>query len=130
VRLDAKGRLVQPSPERATDLFGARLRPVVAQKTDLEVFQEDPNVDLFANGPGLFTGVDAWEQTDRAGAEADLLTYAVTQHPTGAAVVVGLRFGKGLVIRPGFPSFAQRLASDTDPATTALMARMWTLLSR
>jgi hypothetical protein len=130
VRLDAKGRLVQPSPERATDLFGARLRPVVAQQTDLEVFQEDPKVDLFADGPGLFTGIEAWEQTERAGPEADLLTYAVTKQPAGRPVVVALRFGKGLVIRPGFPSFAQRLASDTDPATTALMARMWTLLSR
>jgi hypothetical protein len=130
VRLDGKGRLVQPSPERSTDLFGARLSPVVARKTDLEVFQEDPKVDLFADGPGLFTGVEAWEQTERAGPEADLVTYAVTKQPAGRPVVVGLRFGKGLVLRPGFPSFAQRLASDTDPATTALMARMWTLLSR
>jgi hypothetical protein len=126
----AKARLVQPSPERATDLFGARLRPVVAHKTDLELFQEDPKVDLFAGGPGLFTGVPAWEETAGAGTEADLLTNAVTKDPTGKSVIVAVRFGKGLVIRPGFPSFAQRLASDTDPATSALMARMWTLLSR
>ena len=130
VRLDGKGRLVQPSPERSTDLFGARLSPVVARTSDLEVFKEDPKVDLFADGPGLFAGVEAWEQTERAGTEADLVTYAATKQPAGRPVVVGLRFGKGLVIRPGFPSFAQRLASDTDPATTALMARMWTLLSR
>jgi hypothetical protein len=130
VRLDDKGRLVDPSAERATDLFGARLRPVVARTTDLEVFDEDPKVDLFAGGPGLFPGVPAWEETERIGAEADLLTNAVTKEPPGSRVVVAARFGKGLVIRPGFPSFAQRLASDTDPATNALMARMWTLLSR
>jgi hypothetical protein len=131
VRLDvAKGRLVQPSPERLTDLFGARVRPVVAQKTDLEVFQEDPTVDLFAGGPGLFAGVPAWEATDRAGTEADMLTNAVAKDHGAKPVIVAVRFGKGLVIRPGFPSFAQRLASNTDPATSALMARMWTLLSR
>ncbi|HMJ33077.1 MAG TPA: FlgD immunoglobulin-like domain containing protein [Baekduia sp.] len=131
VRVDAaKARFEAPTAERATDLFGARLRPVVTHKTDLEVFQEDPKVDLFADGPGLFAGVPAWEQTDRVGADADLLTNAVTQDPPGKWVVVASSFGKGLVIRPGFPSFAQRLASDTDPATNALMARMWTLLSR
>jgi hypothetical protein len=131
VALDvARARLVRPSPERATDLFGARLRPVIAHKTDLELFQENPKVDLFAGGPGLFTGVPAWEETERAGSEADLLTNAVTKAPPGKSVIVAVGFGKGLVIRPGFPSFAQRLASDTDPATSALMARMWTLLSR
>ncbi|MCW2985063.1 MAG: hypothetical protein JWR63_2633 [Conexibacter sp.] len=131
VRIDvAKARFVAPTAERATDLFGARLRPVVAQQTDLEVFQEDPEVDLFAGGPGLFAGVPAWEQTERVGTEADLLTNAVTKSPEGRSVIVAAQFGKGLVIRTGFPSFARRLAADTDPATTALMARMWTLLSR
>jgi hypothetical protein len=131
VRIDvAKARFVDPTAERANDLFGARLRPVVGHQTDLEVFQEDPRVDLFADGPGLFTGVPAWEEIERVGTDADLLTNAVTKDPPAKWVIVAVRFGEGLVIRPGFPSFAQRLASDTDPATSALMARMWTLLSR
>jgi hypothetical protein len=131
VRVDlAKGRFVDPTPERTIDLFGARLRPVVARQTDLEVFQEDKKIDLFADGPGLFPGVPAWEETERVGTEAELLTNAVTKDPPGKSVIVAARFGQGLVIRPGFPTFAQRLLTNADPATSALMARMWTLLSR
>ena len=129
VRLDAQGRLADPSPERQTDLFGAVIRPLVTKDTNLEVFQQDPQVDLFKGGPGLLENVHAWEATDKAGPDADLITRAVTVD--GAQnVIVGLRFGKGLVIRPGFPEFAPRLSAQTpDPAVSPLMARMWTLLS-
>ena len=131
VRLDARGRLADPSPERSSDLFGSVIRPLVTKTTNLEVFQEDPAVDLFKDGPGLFTGVHAWEATQSAGPDADLVTRAVTVDPAGKDVVVGLRFGKGLVLRPGFPEFAPRLSAKTpDPAVSPLMARMWTLLSR
>jgi hypothetical protein len=132
VRLDAKGRLAHPTPERRTDLFGARIAPVVQRTTDLQVFQEDPQVDLFKGGTGLFQGIEAWEATERAGPDADLLTRAVTSQETGAkTVILAVRFGKGLVIRPGFADFAPRLSSPTpDPAVAPLMARMWTLLSR
>jgi hypothetical protein len=124
-------RLADPSAPRRTDLFGQRLGPLQRRPTNLEVFQDDPEVDLFAGGPGLFSGVPVWEPTEEAGEEADLLARAVTQQPAGRNVVVAARFGKGLVIRPGFPAFAQRLSpSASDPAVTALMARMWTLLSR
>jgi hypothetical protein len=131
VGLDATGRLVRPSAPRPTDLFGARLDPVVAQPTNIEVFQDDPALKLFEGGGGLFTNVAAWERTVAMGHEADLLSNAVTQSPPGKSVIVGARFGKGLVIRPGFPAFASRLTQSTpDPAISALMARPWTLLSR
>jgi hypothetical protein len=131
VRLDAKGRLADPTPERQTDLFGSVIRPLVTKTTNLEVFQEDPTVDLFKGGPGLFENVPAWEATASAGPDADLVTRAVTVNPAAKDVIVGLRFGKGLVIRPGFPEFAPRLSASTpDPAVSPLMARMWTLLSR
>jgi hypothetical protein len=130
VGLDAKQRLAHPSPRRPTDLFGARIAPVATKTTNLEVFTQDPAVDLFKNGNGLFPDVPSWEATERVGDEADLLTNAVTQAPEGKTVIVAARFGKGLVIRTGFPTFSQRLAAATDPATSALMARMWTLLSR
>ena len=72
----------------------------------------------------------AWEPTAREGAYAKPASSAVTDEANGSkTVVVAVRFGRGLVLRPGFPSFAQRLSANTDPATTALMARMWTLLS-
>jgi hypothetical protein len=129
VALDAKGRLTHPATPRATDLFGAKLRPVVAKPTDLQIFTDDQRLDLFRGADGLFAQVPAWEETTGVGQEANLLSNAVTLTPQGKSVIVAAQFGKGLVIRPGFPSFAQRLAANTDPATSALMARMWTLLS-
>jgi hypothetical protein len=129
VGLDVKHRLADPSPRKPTDLFGARIAPVVSKATNLEIFTNDPQLDLFKGGNGLFPDVPSWEPTERLGEEADLLSDAVTQSPEGKPVIVAARFGKGLVIRTGFPSFPQRLAANADPATSALMARMWTLLS-
>jgi hypothetical protein len=130
VSLDARGRLGDPSPAKPTDLFGAKLAPLVRKATTLELFTQDPEIDLFKGADGLFPSVDAWEATDRVGDEADLLSNAVTSVKYGSkTVIVAARFGKGLVIRPGFPSFAHRVATNADPATSALMARMWTLLS-
>jgi hypothetical protein len=130
VALDAKGRLTHPATPRATDLFGAKLRPVVTKPTDLQIFTDDQRLDLFHGADGLFAQVPAWEETTGVGQEANLLSNAVTLTPQGKSVIVAAQFGKGLVIRPGFPSFSQRVAANTDPATSALMARMWTLLSR
>jgi flagellar hook assembly protein FlgD len=130
VALDAKGRLADPSAQNPTDLFGARIEPLTTKATDLTVFDQDPAVDLFKSSNGVFGAVPAWEATARTGEEANQLSTAVTDQKYGAkTVVVAVRFGKGLVIRPGFPSFAQRVAANSDPATSALMARMWTLLS-
>jgi hypothetical protein len=130
VSLDAKHRLVDPSPAKPTDLFGAKLAPLATKATDLTIFTNDPQLDLFKGADGVFPKVPAWEATVRTGDEADMLSNAVTSTPLGSKwVVVAARFGKGLVIRPGFPSFARRVATNSDPAASALMARMWTLLS-
>jgi hypothetical protein len=128
VQLDDRHRLTEPSEPKATDLFGARLRPLAEHETNLEIFQDD-EIQLFAGTGGLIPAVPAWEATERVGSEADQVANAVTVDPPGRTVVVAARFGKGLVIRPGFPSFAQR-ANANDPAVSELMARMWTLLSR
>jgi hypothetical protein len=127
VQLDDQQRLTEPSAPKATDLFGARLRPLVEHQTDLEIFQDD-QIQLFAGTGGLIPRVPAWEAS-RVGNEADMVANAVTVDPPGQTVVVAARFGKGLVIRPGFPTFAQRVNAN-DPAVSELMARMWTLLSR
>jgi hypothetical protein len=123
------GRLVRPTAEKPTDLFGAKIAPLVSKATNLTIFTQDPKLDLFKGGTGLFPDVESWEATDRVGAEADLLSNAVTEKYDAKWVVVAARFEKGLVLRPGFPSFARRAATNADPATSALMARMWTLLS-
>jgi flagellar hook assembly protein FlgD len=129
VGVDDKDRLADPSPQKATDLFGARFAPLAAKPTRLTIFDNDPKIDLFKNGNGEFASVPAWEAST-TGEEADLLSSAVTSVKLGSrSVIVAARFGKGLVIRPGFPAFAARVNANTDPATSALMARMWTLLS-
>jgi FlgD Ig-like domain len=132
VTFDAgKGRFVKPSPRRATDLFGMRIGNLVSRTTDLTNFTNDPKLDLFKGADGVFHGVESWEPTERTGEEADLLSNAVTDDEADPkTVVIAARFGKGLVIRPGFPSFARRAAENSDPASSALMVRMWTLLSR
>lgn len=124
------GRLVKPSARKPTDLFGARLGRLVPKTTNLTLFTNDPGIDLFLGADGHFPDIGPWEPTERVGEEADLLSNAVTDDDAAKTVVVAVRFGQGLVIRPGFPSFAQRAAANSDPATSALMARMWTLLSR
>jgi hypothetical protein len=130
VKLDHKQRLADPSPERATDLFGERIAPLTTKTVNLQVFQQDPKIDLFKGSEGIFNDIPAWEETVKLGPEAELLTTAVTDPPQAKRVIVAARFGKGLVIRPGFPAFAPRLVQSTpDPAVSALMARMWTLLS-
>jgi hypothetical protein len=126
-----KGRFVKPSPRKATDLFGMRIGPLTTRTTDLTNFTNDPKLDLFEGADGVFSDVPSWEPTERTGEEADLLSNAVTDDPDDPkTVVIAARFGKGLVLRPGFPSFARRIAQDTDPASSALMKRAWTLLSR
>lgn len=126
-----KGRFVKPSPRKATDLFGMRIGALTTRTTDLTNFTNDPKLDLFEGADGVFAGVPSWEPTERTGEEADLLSNAVTDDPDDPkTVVIAARFGKGLVLRPGFPSFARRIAEGTDPASSALMVRMWTLLSR
>jgi flagellar hook assembly protein FlgD len=130
VSLDAKHRLARPTREKDTDLFGAKIGLLETKTTDLTVFDQDTGIDLFKGSNGVFTAVPSWEPTTRTGEEADQLSTATTDQKYGAKPVVeAVRFGKGLVIRQGFPSFAQRLSANSDPATSALMARMWTLLS-
>lgn len=132
VSFDAKtGRFVRPSPRKVTDLFGMRIGALTTRTTDLTNFTNDPKLDLFQGADGVFHSVPEWEPTERTGEEADLLSNAVTDDADDPkTVVIAARFGKGLVIRPGFPSFARRVAEDSDPASSALMKRTWTLLSR
>jgi len=128
VTLDGKGRLAKPGPERVTDLFGARIGALVRRPTSLSIYKDDKSTLLFQGGSGAFPGIDAYEPTIGLGGPGRLLSDAVT--PDGRAVIIAARYGKGRIIRTGFPAFASRLASHDDPAVSALMARMWTLLSR
>jgi hypothetical protein len=88
------------------------------------ILEDDPLVRLFEGGAGLFGGVERWEETVDAGREAVVASNAVT--PDGKQVIVALRYGRGLVIRPGIDDFATRLSQDAASAELAL--RTLTLL--
>jgi hypothetical protein len=117
-------RLVEPTPRAPTDLFGSVVGRVDDRTVELSIFRDDQRLKLFAGGNGLFRDVKGFEPTREAGREARIVSTAAT--PGGRPVLVALRFGKGLVIRPGMPTFAQRLSRDT--TTQELMGRIWTLL--
>lgn len=118
------GRLLDPTLPAPTDLFGARLAPVRDRTVPVTIRDDDPRIQLFAGEEGLFPRVEAWEETIDAGREARPVAVAVT--PEDRAVIVGARFGEGLVLRTGIPGFATRLSRDA--ASAELLARMWTLL--
>jgi hypothetical protein len=117
-------RLVDPTAAGPVDLFGARLAPVRRRTVPVAIRDDDPKVQLFAGEEGLFPRVEAWEETVDPGREARPFAVAVT--PDDRPVVVGARFGDGLVLRTGIPGFATRVSRD--PASRELLGRIWTLL--
>ena len=120
----SRSELLRPSPPDRTDLFGARLKPISDKQVDLAILTDDPSLQLFAGGEGLFPAVEQWEGTASVGREARALSTAVD--PDNEPVVVAVRYGEGLVIRPGIAGFPTRLSSDVE--SQELMGRMWTLL--
>ena len=130
VTIDAKGRMSSPSKNRVADVFGSRIRPVVSDPTRLQLFKDTRSLTLFEGSGGEFKTIRSYEETIGLGAIGRLLSSAVTVTPEGRAVIVGIRYGKGTVIRPGQPEFAVTLAKNEDEAQTALMERIWVLLSR
>jgi hypothetical protein len=121
-----QAQLVRPGPPERADLFGARLGEVRDDSpVDLTIREDDPQLQLFAGGEGLFTDIAAYEPTLEIGDEArPLSTAGATGEPPA---IVAVRYGQGLVIRPGIRGFATRLSSDVE--SQELMGRMWTLLS-
>ena len=120
----SRTQLLRPSPPGRTDLYGARLGTVRERRVDLSILEDDPALQLFAGGEGLFPGVEAWEPTESVGREATALSTAVAAG--NEPVIVAVRYGQGLVIRPGIRGFPTRLSSDVD--SQELLGRMWTLL--
>jgi hypothetical protein len=128
VTLTPRAQMLDPTPQGATDAFGARLRPVAKGPVTLTNFQD--GLELFAGdifgGTGVFPAVASYEATTGVGDVGELASSAVTDD--GAAVIVAVRYGKGTVIRTGIPGFATRLSSDQNSAQ--LVRRTWQLLSR
>ena len=118
-------QLVRPGAPARRDLFGMRLGEIRDRPVDLSILEDDPRLQLFAGGEGLFAGVERWEPTADVGGEARALATAVAP-PDNTPVIVAARYGQGLVIRTGIPGFATRLSSDVE--SQELLGRLWTLL--
>ncbi len=128
VRITRRGRLVDPTAQADSDVFGARLRPVVRRATTLTNLEDQLQLfsgDVFG-GTGVFRGFPGFEATASLGPSEQLAASAVTGD--GQTVIVAARLGRGLVIRTGLLDFANRLGADANSAQ--LVLRAWTLLSR
>ena len=128
VRVSPGGRLVDPTPAAATDLFGGRLGPIQRTPAPAALTEASDQIDLFAGTNGQLPGWRAFEPLAAAGGQGRLVASAVTEGDRAA--ITAVRFGRGLVLRYGLPEFAGRLTLDETDPQTALMARTWTLLSR
>jgi hypothetical protein len=125
VTIDAVNeRAVSPTLPTERDLFGARLRPVVREPVSLVNVVDQ--IDLFARTAGLFSGVDAFEQTVDVRGGSNAVAAAAATQPGDRQVIVASRLGDGLVIRPGMPDFSAKLA--TNPELAAFLERAWALL--
>jgi hypothetical protein len=127
VRISPHERLYAASPPAATDLFGARLRPLARGHVTLQSFTDE--LQLFAGSDGTYGPFDSYEETRLIGREADLASDAVIADggTLGKPVIVAARFGKGVVIRTGLPGIADRFSAGG--TVTTLIERIWTLLS-
>lgn len=128
VTISAHGRLVHPTSAAPTDLFGARLRPIVRQT--VTVTGDQDKLGLFSGdvmgGTGLFANFPGYEVTAALGPGERMQSDAITGD--GKVVIVAARFGQGLVIRTGLLDFADHLSSDDNSAQ--LVLRAWTLIAK
>jgi flagellar hook assembly protein FlgD len=130
VSLTGRGRMVDPTPPATTDVFGARLRPLVRLPKPTNLVTANDDIDFFLGTAGAFGPFSLVQEAELSANEAE--ASAVTEDPqTGRPVVAAQREGKGLVIRFGAPELPAHLSARAgDLNTTALLDRTWTLLSR
>jgi hypothetical protein len=108
-----------PTRPSSTDALGARLGPLATKgAAPVSVIRDD--LGLFSGVSGLLAGFRSFQPvTPPAGAVASV---------AGPGAVVGYRLGRGIVIDLGVPGFGAALAHDA--GARALIARLWTVVSR
>ena len=116
-------RLEDPGPFDPADAFGIVSRGAVRLDGPLENDRDE--IDLFAGTDGRFDGYPTgWPAESLGDGTAEASAIDASDH----RVILGVRLGKGLVIRTGLPTFAARLSDDPD--TSELMDSTWRRLSR
>jgi N,N-dimethylformamidase beta subunit-like protein len=117
----------RPSAAAATDLFGARLGSVVAQRHPLLTLVIPPDrLRLFSQTSGAFTGFNAYQPVTSLTAPAKMLSSAGVspQSPSIAA----FRYGHGLVVDVGLIGFEQSIRHNVD--SQAFVDRLWAVLAK
>jgi hypothetical protein len=122
----AKVAARNPSKANSSDDFGVRSAPPSHKPEDLLPLPPGDGVGLFANTDGLFSKVPSAEAIASPGDVANVVSAAGSDD--GRPVIAALRYGKGLVIRTGIPSWSLRLRDDSN--TQAVTNRAWILLGR
>jgi hypothetical protein len=117
-------RLVRPTQPTATDLFGARLRPL-QRVAPTAITNTVDRIDLFRGTDGQLGPFTEFEATASQGSSSRVLAVASTpdaQHD----VIVASRSGDGIVLRTGLPELPSKLSGD--PELVEFLKRIWTLL--
>lgn len=104
------GRLENPSPPRADDLFGERTR-VRRLDAPAPLRQQRDGLRVFARTDRLFGDFARLEISSALPEDAELLS-AAGREEKGRPAFVGYRLGRGTVIRPGSPQWVDQLSAD------------------
>jgi hypothetical protein len=117
------GVLRAPGPFVAENAFGLVSRGAVRLDGPPQIDTDD--IGLFDGTDGRFEGYPvAWPLDDTNGARVVARAVDTKDH----VVIAAVKVGDGFVIRTGLPTFASRLADDSD--TSELMDSTWRRLSR
>jgi hypothetical protein len=122
---DRRGVLVDPSPASVDDAFGSRLAPIQQQpKLRLLAFPDDP-IGLWKGSDGLVQGFTRYELTRGVSSGSKLVAGGGVREDR--PVIVGLRVGRGIVIRTGLPDWSVALGDNTSAAQ--LQRRIWRIVA-
>jgi flagellar hook assembly protein FlgD len=127
VTISSRGRLVAPTPQATTDLFGARLHPPERLSAPSNIVVKNDEIEFFAGTAGSFGPFSSIQEADSLGA-APVASAVTEDPPSSLPILAASHLGKGLVFRFPLPELPVKAASG-DPDTTALLNRTWTLLS-
>jgi hypothetical protein len=120
-------RLRDPSPSRPDDLFGERTA-LFRSAPPAPLREERDRLGLFKGVDALFGDFSLFERSTELPEDARLLT-AAGREP-GQPAFVGYRLGKGIVVRPGAPSWARELEEgQLSVEIPRVTRRIWALIS-
>ena len=116
-----------PTGPAATDIFGARPGPLVADSRDLILVLKD-RLGIFSTTSGAFPGFHSFQPFESVAPPAGAIASTAGTSNSSAAII-GFPLGRGIVVEIGLPGFEASLARG-NPDTQELVRRLWTVLAR